>query len=736
MAGCGRVLGGGLGRAQATGMGAGISSKSKSSTYFVHDIPNGSPHSSLPDNGGHVTSLSADESSHSCGSPGSPQSPSRTPRRKRSAIEEIRIKAEQTANRAAEKRFAQKQQEVHYPGMPTSPLKKRDKMLLSISVTAPQLIRVTSSALSVKWAPEQSGGAARIKRYDIQWRIDTNDPSDLRTIDGWIEVVRYVDETLDQPVRDRLYFTTGRDWHSVPEEAVNGLKLEASVCGLKPACCSVKFRVRGRCNAGWGPWSEPSIGVRTLRGDLPIPAFSSVTSNSLEMRWRGLKDERYGKLKSYVVLGRTDGDEDTWRECYRGMQPKVLVTRIGDTGLAPKTVYYFKVMTIASHGPDPCRDDSQLVSDDVKIETLGTTPNAPRAPRIISVSHESITVSWTPPCSNGSRITAFQLVGKMGHSKVYSEWYTGPNTKFTVGAARSTVINFSTTRILALTEYNLKVAASNAYGMSSFSTPVMAVTDPPPDLQIPGAPPASAGAPPDETVALDNSSSTGLLTTINSPSRMQESQGSECKLSPSSEGEEEFSYGPHRVSSPTQNNKNVRSIEGGWLECWDMKEHAFYYFHPHSGCTQWEHPSKVLKADASLVFRRKRFRFLYLLQKEMRIEDEQPVLPLSIDRAQVVFTSYSQLRSEASNPNALVRVPKVCYVGEAGIDSGGVCKDWFLSLSRAISDPQLCLFRLCDGERGQVCVIDPRSSVNHEHLEYFRFVGRILGMVSLLQLFF
>jgi hypothetical protein len=729
-------------------------SSQKSSPYKMRDDDEYSASSPGSSRG---LSVSSYDSPSGTGSPGSPQSPSRTPRRKRSAIEEIRIKAEQTANRAAEKRFAQKQQEVHYPGMPSSPLKKRDKMLLSISVTAPKMLRVTSSAISVKWAPEQSGGAARIKRYDIQWCIDTKDHQDLRTIDGWIDVMRYADggsnggSGIGQPVRDRLHFTTDSNWHSVPEEAVIGLKLEASVCGLKPSCLAVKFRVRGRCNAGWGPWSGQSVGMQTLRGDLPTPAFSSVTSNSLELRWRGLKDKRYGKLKSYVLLGKTDNEEDTWRECYRGVQPKVLVTKIGEAGLVAKTAYFFRVMTIASHGPDSSRDDSQLVSDVVKIETLGTTPNAPRAPRIVSVSHESITVSWAPPCSNGSSITAFQLVGKMGHSRVYTEWYTGPNTKFTVGASRSTVMNFSTTRILALTEYNLKIAASNAYGMSSYSTPVMAVTDPPPDLQLPDAPPPSADyaaasvtANNTQTVATTETAATAFVdvghsssaSALHSPNVAHESGAEgESKSSPASGS---FSYGPRRVSSPTQNNKNVRSIEGGWLECWDTNEHSFYYFHPHSGCTQWEHPSKVQKADASLVFRRKRFRFLYLLQKEMRGEDvlgapgeSQPVLPLTIDRAQVVFTSFSQLRSEASDPSVLVRVPKVRFIGEAGIDSGGVSKDWFLNLSRTISDPQLCLFRFCEGKDGRLCVVDPRSSINHEHLEYFRFVGRILGMVRL-----
>ena len=72
---------------------------------------------------------------------------------------------------------------------------------------------------------------------------------------------------------------------------------------------------------------------------------------------------------------------------------------------------------------------------------------------------------------------------------------------------------------------------------------------------------------------------------------------------------------------------------------------------------------------------------------------------------------------------------KITFIKEEGIDSGGVSKDWFLCLSRAFADPQLCLFRTCTEGGESVCVIDSRSSINADHLEYFRFVGRILGMV-------
>jgi hypothetical protein len=65
------------------------------------------------------------------------------------------------------------------------------------------------------------------------------------------------------------------------------------------------------------------------------------------------------------------------------------------------------------------------------------------------------------------------------------------------------------------------------------------------------------------------------------------------------------------------------------------------------------------------------------------------------------------------------------FEGEEGLDYGGMSREWFLSLSEAIFYPELNLFRKCSTGH---YVIDRNSSVNKDHLEYFRFVGTILGM--------
>ena len=671
-----------------------------------------------------------------------------TLRRKRSAIEEIRYQSEQTANRAADKRAEDKKSKEWYPGMPQQPLKKRDQMLQSISVKTPFVVQTTTNAITVKWAPEQSGGAARIKRYDLQMRIDTKDDTDMRVVGAWVENITYDADAPDIMLKSKEHYETGNRWSSVPESVVKGLKLEATICGLPADSAPLKFRVRGRCNAGWGPWSGISAATRTLRNDIPAPLATSPTSSSFEMKWKSLKDARYGKIKAYILMGKTEHEEDTWKECYTGVQPKILVNRVGKNGLTPKTMYMFKVVTISSHGNEPNRDESELLSGILQVETLGAVPDVPRPPKVISVSHESITVRWTPPCSNGSPITMFHLVGKVGNSQVYYEWYNGTQTKHTVGIARSTNMNVSTTKITGLTEYNLKIAASNGFGTSSFSSPIMIITEPPPDQPDRPDPPRptfselNSSEPNSPELGSANNSTGTTSTDATSPRTFNTSNESKQN----SGGFNETRRSSHRSSPQARrlamlSNKNVREIEEGWLECWEEQQKAFYYFHPDSGSTQWDHPSKS-KVDADLVFRRKRFKFLYLLHQNMREEqlesssnnnslaspERQPVLPLTINRKQLVYTSYTQLRAEATDPMVLMRTPKITFVGEEGIDSGGVSKDWFLCLSRAFSDPQLCLFRTCNDGGETLCLVEPRSSINTEHLEYFRFVGRIIGM--------
>lgn len=74
------------------------------------------------------------------------------------------------------------------------------------------------------------------------------------------------------------------------------------------------------------------------------------------------------------------------------------------------------------------------------------------------------------------------------------------------------------------------------------------------------------------------------------------------------------------------------------------------------------------------------------------------------------------------------------FYGEEGLDYGGVAREWFLLLSRELFNPLFGLFEYSavDNYTRQ---ISPNSSVNPEHLLYFKFIGRIVGLAIFHQRF-
>lgn len=68
----------------------------------------------------------------------------------------------------------------------------------------------------------------------------------------------------------------------------------------------------------------------------------------------------------------------------------------------------------------------------------------------------------------------------------------------------------------------------------------------------------------------------------------------------------------------------------------------------------------------------------------------------------------------------------VHFLGEEGMDAGGLTREWFLIMSREIFNPDFALFR--NAADSQV-VFQPNkfSYWNPEHIDFFKFVGRFVG---------
>lgn len=123
-----------------------------------------------------------------------------------------------------------------------------------------------------------------------------------------------------------------------------------------------------------------------------------------------------------------------------------------------------------------------------------------------------------------------------------------------------------------------------------------------------------------------------------------------------------------------------------------------------------------------LEFDNKRNFFDRMLHKE---RGENAKLAISVRRDQVFLDSYRSLffksKGEFSNSKFDIN-----FKGEAGVDAGGVTREWYQVLSRQMFNPDYALFTPASSDK---TTFHPNrtSYVNPEHLSFFKFIGRIIG---------
>jgi E3 ubiquitin-protein ligase HUWE1 len=68
----------------------------------------------------------------------------------------------------------------------------------------------------------------------------------------------------------------------------------------------------------------------------------------------------------------------------------------------------------------------------------------------------------------------------------------------------------------------------------------------------------------------------------------------------------------------------------------------------------------------------------------------------------------------------------IMFEGEEGQDAGGLLREWYQVITREIFNPNYALFINAPGDR-VTYMINKSSYVNPEHLDYFKFVGRLIA---------
>ncbi|KFY67983.1 hypothetical protein V497_00118 [Pseudogymnoascus sp. VKM F-4516 (FW-969)] len=102
-----------------------------------------------------------------------------------------------------------------------------------------------------------------------------------------------------------------------------------------------------------------------------------------------------------------------------------------------------------------------------------------------------------------------------------------------------------------------------------------------------------------------------------------------------------------------------------------------------------------------------------------------PSLQLSVRRDQVFHDSFKSLYFKSGDEMKFGKL-SIRFHGEEGVDAGGVTREWFQVLSRQMFDPGYALFIPVSSDR---TTFHPNltSSINPEHLMFFKFIGRVIG---------
>jgi len=181
---------------------------------------------------------------------------------------------------------------------------------------------------------------------------------------------------------------------------------------------------------------------------------------------------------------------------------------------------------------------------------------------------------------------------------------------------------------------------------------------------------------------------------------------------------------PSAVVRPVTN-PNLGPLPSGW-EMRLTSTGRVYFVDHNTRTTSWDDPRLPpnLEDNAPQYKRDYRRKVVYF-----RSQPKMRVLPgkceIKVRRTRVLEDSYGAVM--ALTGEDLKRRLMVNFEGEDGLDYGGVSREWFFLLSHEIFNPSYGLFEYSTHDN-YTLQINPASGINPDHLSYFKFIGRCLGL--------
>ncbi|KAK4686746.1 hypothetical protein P7C73_g3391, partial [Tremellales sp. Uapishka_1] len=162
---------------------------------------------------------------------------------------------------------------------------------------------------------------------------------------------------------------------------------------------------------------------------------------------------------------------------------------------------------------------------------------------------------------------------------------------------------------------------------------------------------------------------------------------------------------------------------------WEMRltSTARVYFVDHNTkTTTWDDPRLPSSLDQNVPQYKRDFRRkLIYFRSQPALRSNTGQCHIKVSRENIFEGSYTEIMRQS--PTDLKKRLMIKFEGEDGLDYGGLSREFFFLLSHEMFNPFYCLFEY-SAHDNYTLQINPNSGVNPEHLNYFKFIGRCLGL--------
>ncbi|KAG1065748.1 hypothetical protein G6F41_009017 [Rhizopus arrhizus] len=162
---------------------------------------------------------------------------------------------------------------------------------------------------------------------------------------------------------------------------------------------------------------------------------------------------------------------------------------------------------------------------------------------------------------------------------------------------------------------------------------------------------------------------------------------------------------------------------------WEMRLTStgrVYFVDHNTKTTTWDDPRLPSSLDQNVPQYKRDFRRkLIYFRSQPALRPVPGQCHIKVRRGHIFEDAYAEVMRQV--PADLKKRLMIKFDGEDGLDYGGLSREFFFLLSHEMFNPFYCLFEY-SAHDNYTLQINPHSGINPEHLNYFRFIGRVVGL--------